>query len=340
MSILKNSRVKALIKICLIYAIAGLIGGVGGFIYGMFEKINYQSKLTFALDEGGSGSGSSGGIAGIAAQFGLSIGGTSNDVFGGDNIAEIMKSRRMVERVLLSVDTFNSKATTLADTYTAVFGKTWKNKAGTILNITYPAGITKEKLNYLQDSILFCMYNSIVKGSLSATRPDKKLNIFEVNFKSPNERFTKIFTDRIVQETSQFYIELRTNKSKQTLDVLEQRVASLKGNLNSSISARASTQDANLNPAFAASQAPLQKQQVNIQVYGGAYGELYKNLELARYQFLKEIPLLQIIDNVEYPMQVVKTGKLKYAIYYACIAVLLTAIVMAIKKNIYAKVEG
>lgn len=337
MSILKNPRVRSLMKICLIYAIAALVGGVGGFVYGLFEKINYQSKLTFALDEGGSGSGSSGGIAGIAAQFGLSIGGTSNDVFGGDNIAEIMKSRRMVERVLLSVDTFNNTTTTLADTYTKVFGKKWKNKAGTILNVTYPAGITKEKLSYLQDSILFCMYNNISKVLLSATRPDKKLNIFEVNFKSPNERFTKIFTDRIVQETSQFYIELRTNKSKQTLDVLEQRVASLKGNLNSSISSRASTQDANLNPAFASSQAPLQKQQVNIQVYGGAYGELYKNLELARYQFLKEIPLLQIIDNVEYPMEVVKTGKLKYAIYYAFIAVLLTAIVMAIRKNIYSK---
>ena len=77
----------------------------------------------------------------------------------------------------------------------------------------------------------------------------------------------------------------------------------MKSNVNSSIGNRAEIQDVNLNPAFSAAQVPVLKQQANIQVYSGAYAEMFKNLEIARYQYLKEIPLMQIIDAADYPMQ-------------------------------------
>ena len=37
-------------------------------------------------------------------------------------------------------------------------------------------------------------------------------------------------------------------------------------------------------------------------VLGTAYGELLKNLELAKYSLLKEIPYIQIIDIPHYPL--------------------------------------
>jgi len=329
--LLNNPKIKKLIRLIVFFCFIGLIGGCAGFIYGLFEKPKYESRLSFALDEGGSGDNASG-IAGIAAQFGFSLGSGSDEVFGGENITGILKSRRMVERVLLSVDTLDGRIFTLADRYSEIMQKKWKNKAG-IINVKFPPGSAKENLSYIQDSILFCIYTEITKECLDASRPDKKLNIFEINVKSPDERFTKVFTDRILQETSKFYTELRTKKSKQTLDILEERVATLKGNLNNSLSAKAGVLDANTNPAFAAAQVPLQKEQINIQAYGGAYGELFKNLELARYQYLKEIPLLQIIDPADYPMQVIKTGKLKFAITFAILFVLLAAIIKVALKN-------
>ena len=157
-----------------------------------------------------------------------------------------------------------------------------------------------------------------------AQRPDRKLSIYEVNVTSPDEKFTKDFTDRIVAETNNFYIEIRTKKSKQTLDILEDRVATMKGNLNSSITNKAAVQDVNVNPAFSAAQVPVLKQQTNIQVYGAAYGEMFKNLELARFQYLNEIPLMQIIDRADYPMEKIKFGKLKGAILF-CFCRIITA---------------
>jgi uncharacterized protein involved in exopolysaccharide biosynthesis len=116
------------------------------------------------------------------------------------------------------------------------------------------------------------------------------------------------------------------------LDILEERVAAMKGNLNSSITNRATVQDVNINPAFSEAQVPVQKQQANIQVYGAAYGEMFKNLELARFQYLNEIPLMQIIDAANYPMEKIKSGKLKMAVIFAVLAEMLLLFVTALRK--------
>src|ERR1700744_1183555 len=84
-----------------LFLIVGILSAVGGFFYAMVQKPVYQSNLTFALDEGSS---NSTGIAGIAAQFGFSLGGGGNDIFGGDNIIEIIESRKIIEKALLSND--------------------------------------------------------------------------------------------------------------------------------------------------------------------------------------------------------------------------------------------
>ncbi len=292
----------------------GLIGMIAGFFYAQRKPIIYESHLTFSLDEGASGSGSaSSGLIGLVAQFGLG-GGGGNDMFSGDNILEVIKSRRIVEAVLLGTDTINNKQFSLMNEWVSMKLKHIKSaKQRQILaNIRFPVGSKKNQLNYAQDSLLYKVYQDVVKYNLEASRPDKKLNIYQIKFRSENEVFTKIFTDRILSATTQFYTELKTKKSMETLNALEERVAAIKNNLGSSIVSRAASQDANINPAFAKSQVPMQKQQINIQAYGVAYGELCKNLELARFQYLQNVPLMQIIDNADYPMDEMKPAKLKY----------------------------
>lgn len=298
-----------------VFVLVGLLGGAIGYFYAKYQKPVFKSKLSFALDDGGN-SGGIKGFAGLASQFGLSIG-SSKDIFDGENIIEILKSRRMVERVLLSIDTIDNKPLRLIDYY---FNITGKGNAGSRLSkVNFPLTQQRATFSYLQDSALKVAYLKMIGENIIARKPDRKLNIFEVNVISPDERFSKIFTDRLVSETNLFYTEIRTKKAKETLAVLENRVASMKGNLNSSISSRAAVQDANINPAFAAAQTPVLQQQSNIQVYGGAYGEMFKNLEIARFQYLNEVPLMQIIDPADYPMEKIKKGKLFTAIIVAAL---------------------
>jgi len=285
----------------------------------MTQPIKYESDLLFALDEGANGD-NAGGLSSLVAQFGINTGGGGNDIFSGDNIMNILKSRRMIENVLLSVDTFENTPQTLIN----YLQKTRKGEKAKKLFVDFPVNVKKENLTYIEDSVLFKTYLELSKNYIVVGKPDKFLNLYEVKVITTNEKLTKVFTDKLISATTSFYIELRTQKAKATLDILEQRVAAMKGGLNSSITEHAAIQDANLNPAFAEAQALLQKQQVNIQVYGGAYGELFKNLEIARYQYLKEIPLLQVIDPANYPMVRIKTSKTISALIFAICSIAIT----------------
>lgn len=306
-------------------AIVGLVAGLAGIYYAGKQKIVYQSKLTFALDGGDGGALS--GAASLASQFGLSIGNGGNEVFSGDNIIEIMKSRRMVEQTLLSTDTFENKPITFIQ-YFLNQNKDSKMNSTNTNEIFFPVGQARSTFTYQQDSVLFDTYSKFVKNFIEADKPDRKYNIYEVNVTNLNEKFTKDFTDRLVSATNNFYVGICTQKAKQTLDILEQRVDTMKKKVNSSIGSRAEIQDVNLNPAFSAAAVPILKQQANIQVYSGAYAEMFKNLEIARYQYLKQIPLMQIIDAADYPMKRIKVGKLKTAIIFSFVAGFITLVIV------------
>ncbi len=321
-----SKMIKALLKFWWIFLIVGILAGLAGIWYAAKKKPVYKSRLTFALDDGNGNS--VGNFLNLASQFGFTMGG-SKDIFAGDNILEIMKSRRMLERVLLSTDTFNNKPYTLIEYLLEITEK--RKTTPKIKDTHFPVGKLKSTFTYKQDSLLYATGENFADLNIIAQRPDRKLGIYEVNVTSPDEKFTKVFTDRIVEETNNFYIEIRTKKAKETLDVLEARVASMKGNLNTSIQKRATVQDVNINPAFAEAEVPVLKQQTNIQVYGTAYGEMFKNLELARFQYLNEIPLMQIIDPADYPMQKEKMGKLKTGMLFAFFADLILLIILGLR---------
>ena len=87
------------------------------------QKPKYKAEITFILEEK-SPSGS--GLAGLASQFGFNVGSLSGgSMFSGDNILNILTSKKIVQQVLLSADDRNE---TLADLYLDFTGirKSWQ----------------------------------------------------------------------------------------------------------------------------------------------------------------------------------------------------------------------
>jgi hypothetical protein len=324
-SVVINKILKRIVKKWWLFLIIGLAGAITGYIYAAKQRPVYQSYLSFALDQGASGEGMS--IAmGLASQLGLSVGG-AQDVFSGDNIIEIILSRRIIEDVLLSVDTFANKPITLIEFYRE--NELLPGKNSKINSIHFYPNESRDSFSYTKDSILYNTYLKFKKSLIIARRPDKKLNIYELMVSSHNEKFSKIFTDKLIDKTNRFYTEITSKKNKATLEILEKRVPDMKNKLESSISGKAYIQDANLNKAFANALVPLLKEQSNSQVYGAAYAEMFKNLEIARFQYLKSIPLMQIIDGAEYPMNKIKMGKLKTAIIFSVIITFLFLLIFS-----------
>jgi len=315
-SILVRLILQRIIRRWWLFAIIGAVAAAGGFIYAFFQKPVYESYLSFALDEGGS-EGGGGEALNLAAQFGISLGGGGGDIFTGDNILEIMQSRRLVEGVLLSVDTFNNRPMTLIEFYLQQGNKADEKKTADSIHF-YP-GENPGQFSYGKKDLLYQTYLDFRYYHIIARRPDKRLNIYELMVSSEDEKFSKIFTDKLIDVTNRFYTELRSKKSRETLVILEKRVPEMKVKLDQTIANKAAARDANLNPAFAIADVPLQKAESNTQVYGAAYAEMFKNLELARFQYLRSIPLMQIIDPADYPMKKTKPGKIKTAIVFAVI---------------------
>lgn len=311
-----------------VFLLAGLISSSLGFLYASGKKTKYKSRLTFAMEEGKSNIGS---LYSLASQFGISMGNESG-MFSGDNIIPILKSRRIIESVLTSTDTFQNTSRTLIDYYLEISRSSQKN--GQSSKVTFLPGQPRNSYSKQQDSLLYKVYKEFSERLISVDRPDKRLSIYEIRIVTPDEKLTHDFTKRILDSTNKFYTGIRTRKNLQTLNILQERLAAMQGNLNESIREKADVQDRNLNPAFSNADVPVLKQQMNIQTFGAAYAELFKNTELARFQYLNNFPLIQVIDDVRYPMQKLGRGRLKMAFIWGVASVFLVFFILWIQRVI------
>src|SRR5262245_12403297 len=91
-----------------IIVLAGVIGGGLGLTYSLLQKPVYTATLTFALEDEKQGGGL-GGALGLASSLGIDVGGGGGSMFSSSNLAELFKSRTMVEKTLLTPVTVNNK---------------------------------------------------------------------------------------------------------------------------------------------------------------------------------------------------------------------------------------
>jgi uncharacterized protein involved in exopolysaccharide biosynthesis len=285
-----------------------LIGGVGGAMYNYYKDAKYTAKLTFALDEEGVNS-----YANIAEQFGISLESNAGGAFKGENLLELFKSRYIIEKTLLAEGELKSKNDLLINF---------------LLDIEYPkkfsnAGFAVGKPTSLyQDSIINVVHESIVKDMLDVSRIDKRLIYVNVSVSSKNPAFSKLLVEKLLDNVIQYYVETKTKKAKKNVDVMHRELDSVKGLMTGAIYQSARGTDLNVNPLKQIVRAPIQKSTAEAQVYVIAYGEIMKNLELAKLNLLKETPLVQVIDRPVLPLKKEKKGRLSGLITWGFITFL------------------
>jgi hypothetical protein len=287
-----------------------LIGGLIGIFYASTQKYKYTAKFSFALEDSQSGGST---YAGIASQFGVDLGGTSaGGVFTGDNLLVLMKSRTMVEKALLTSVNIGGKEQTLAGLYITFneFQESWKNKPE-LKDLSFRPGDDRSKFTLQQDSIIGEFHKSLISNNLSVEKLDKKLSIITVVVTSENELFSKYFTEILVKEVSDFYVETKTKRSVQNVAIMQQQADSVRRELNSAISGVAISADLNpnANSARQVLRAPSQRRTVDVQANQAIFSELVKTLEMSKITLRKETPLIQIIDKPILPLEKSKLGK-------------------------------
>src|SRR5215204_1109500 len=85
-----------------VFLLGAVLAFFCGYIYFIRQKPKFEAVSTFILEDKSSGGGN--GLAGLASQFGLNIASMNGggSIFSGDNILNILKSKNVVERVLLT----------------------------------------------------------------------------------------------------------------------------------------------------------------------------------------------------------------------------------------------
>jgi uncharacterized protein involved in exopolysaccharide biosynthesis len=309
--------------------LAGIIGGLIGFTYAYFQKPTYKAVLTFAMEEEKSGGGGLGGALGLASQFGIDLGSSGGGAFSGANLIELMKSRKLVEKTLLSPIEVDGKAQSLVEYYLAFneIKKDWDEKP-LLKNVSFPIDADRTKFTLQQNSILKNLAAGLIKTDLVISQKDKKVSILSIEMNSTNEQFAKVFCETIAKETSEYYVEIKSKKSKMNVDILQHQADSIRAELNSAITGVAAAADNvfNLNSAMNVRRTPSARRQVDVQANTAILTQLVGNLELAKVTLRKETPLLQIIDRPSFPLEKEKVGKLKSLVLGGFLAGFLTVL--------------
>jgi len=325
-----NQWVIYLQKKWIVILICGVLGAALGLTYAFLKKPIYTATETFVLEEKGAGIGALGQYAGLASMAGIDIGG-GGGLFEGDNIIELYKSRSMIQKTLLSTVSISNKSDLLINRFIDYnnLKEKWAEKISPS-DIVYQS---KKALTRLQDSVMGVIVKDINEEYLDVSKPDKKLSIIKVEVKAKDQIFAKLFIEQIVANVNKFYVETKTKKSIENINILQHQTDSVKSVMNGAIYLSASTVDAtpNLNPSRQILRAPVQRSQFTAEMNKAILGELVKNLELSKISLRKETPLIQVIDVPVLPLEKEKVSKVKGLVLGGLLAGFLAIIVILIR---------
>jgi hypothetical protein len=314
--------------------LAGIVGTLLGLGYSFYKKPVYTATLTYALEDGKA---AGGGLGSLASSFGFDIGGAGGNsgAFSGANLMELFKSRAMVEQTLLAPVTLNNKTISLVEMYIQdqKWRKKWEEKPA-LKSITFLPNTDRTKFTRVQDSIFGVIYNDLSKNALTVDQKDKKVAIGTITMKGTNEYFAQQFNLALTKTVTDFYIETKSKRAKENMDILVRQTDSIRGELNGAITGVAVANDNTfgLNPALNVKRVPSARRQVDVQANTAILTELVKQAELAKVTLRKETPLIQVIDQPILPLPKEKFGKVKGILLGGILAGFLTVLGLIVRR--------
>ncbi len=294
--------------------IAGIIGGGCLGIYTRLKSPTYTASLTFVVEETKAGGGSV--LSALSGSLGIDIGSISGggSLLAGDNVLQLIKSHSLIKKTLLTPypdsGTY-SLADKYADTYDLKSKWAENKKIGKQINFT----ANKTDFTRLEDSLLQTIVTRIDEKELEIAKPDKKLDIFNIEATMRDETLSQLFSERILNTTTDFYIETKTRRLRANVDRLQKRADSINTLLNRKTQSATESETLLLdaNPIYSSPAVKAEISGREKMTIGAIYGEIVRNLEISKTALIQETPTVQIVDYPELPLKKNKLSLLLYA---------------------------
>lgn len=290
----------------------GLLFALGGYFKVKMAKPSYSASLTFVLEQGGGSSG----LSGLASQFGLSMGG-GGEGLKGDNLISLMKSRRVVQEVLLSKIYVERDSILMLEQFLKVneMLPIW------ITNGLYPVDPLK-CCDPKQDSAIGVVVEAVTSGALNIS-VGGTASYVTVSYTGSDPVFTGAFVELLTAKSINFYVQTKMFNLKTNTETLKHRLDSVEAELNYAMVGYYAAEDQNSFTVQSVTKVPILKKSMKVSMLQAYYAELVKNLELNKAIMAREEPLITIIDRPHYPLRV-RESKLKSSLIGGLLGVLLT----------------
>ncbi|MBT4738563.1 MAG: hypothetical protein HOO15_05025, partial [Flavobacteriales bacterium] len=206
----KNELKKRLLIILAVAIIFSLIG----FGFSRSQEDQYNAVISFIVEDQSEGSNLST-ISGMANMIGIDMGGSATSSFNQQNIIELLKSRKIIERTLNNTCKIEGKSDLLINHYIR------------INNLITDSSTINLSSNYYNDSITRIVWFRIIDRDMDILFQNDEANILNLSFESLNAELAKNFTEIVIDEMSEMYIDHQTEKSRNTLNNLYNRSDSI-----------------------------------------------------------------------------------------------------------------
>lgn len=292
--------------------------------------VKYPATLTFMLDENEGGS-ALGGVSAILGQFGFR-GGRGGRV-NLEKILELAKSRRIIQMALFEEIEIDGKKDFIANHIISKYGfhEKWSEDTTGMRDFVFvhdsiPAFERRE--NQVLKMLHRYMIGGEKVGGIIKFNINDDTGIMTLTVSSINETLSIKLAKILYNKLSDFYVNKSIERQTATFNIIKGKTDSLQNALNSAQARLLRFQDTNRGLTLLRYEAEKIRLQQEIQKLILAYGESYKQLEIADFGLREGTPFVQVIDWPIVPINGFRKSRLKITINALIIGITLSVILI------------
>lgn len=294
--------------------VIGIVGGGIGFLVAFTSKPIYPAKIKFLMKDA-SGSGA---LMSSLGNFGSLLGGATGIGSPMDRTLAVMASERIVGSTLLKQIEINGKADLVINHFINIEELHEEWKEDTVLNgVIFNKSASKLDLFNFSQRAAFRVILEILIGEKSKFIKksfDKKSGVFEQIVNNSNEEFAIKFNNLLFVELEEFLYEQSVSSSSKNVDILSNKIDSIKNQLNFVQDKLARNTDRTLGLLMQEDKVDQKKLAMKEQMLTIMYGEAQKNYETFKFMNESINPRLDLLEIPFSPIEAKKKSKIKFTI--------------------------
>jgi len=300
----------------------------------------YEGKVTFMLDE--EGKGNLGGVSSLLGQFGFGGNQQGRNL---NRILDLSRSRIITQLVLFNKIEIDNKNDYLANHIILEYDyhEIWEESTIGLKDFLFSHD-SVAIFNRAENTALKQLHKLIAgadgKGGLLSSSINENSGIMTILAETTSSEISFYLTEISYKNLTDYYKKKAVEKQHKTYGLFKSKTDSIQQALNLAQYRLSKFQDSNRNLTLRQYEIERRKLELEIQKLVVAFGETYKNLELADFALKSQTPFIQKIDSPLYPLDSFKPSKWKAATNGIMIGLVLSILFVLMRKILSDALQG